>query len=256
MSFTLFSSTTTLTGSIALAAIFSLQTFEPAAAQTPRLPMAQAAPIAPGPIGCRITRDQIGVYQEPNLSETAVGILAQETTITLGSGSGNGWARIVAPQTGWVQAKFLRGNVATPCPPRQSSAAAVEQSDRAGAENASVSAGPGVTNPGITNPGATNPDAITPGVTNASTANTGSISRAVCAVLPEGGLIVRDRPSLDNSRVIGSIRPGNYTFQFARDRRVDPSERQWAYITAPAKGWVSTGIVNGGTNLSGAGCAS
>ena len=84
----------------------------------------------------------------------------------------------------------------------------------------------------------------------------GVISRAVCAVLPEEGLIVRDQPNLENSRIIGSIRPGNYTFQFTRDRRtMGQQQRQWAYITAPAKGWISTGIVGDGSNLAGEGCS-
>ena len=190
----------------------------------PSLTLAQAG-TSYAPVGCRITREQIGVYQEPNVAEAALGVLAKEETITLGTGSGNGWARIVAPETGWVQAKFLRGGDATPCPEGQKPLAPVSSAP------ASVTAEP-------------------------FPETEGGVTRAVCAVLPEGGLIVRDQPNLSGSRVIGSIRPGNYTFQFT-GRRTDAgdSQRQWAYITAPAKGWVSTGIVGGGANLSGEGCA-
>lgn len=194
----------------------------------PSLTLAQAGN-GYAPVGCRITRDQIGVYQEPNLAEAALGVLAKEETITLGTGSGNGWARIVAPQTGWVQAKFLRGGDATPCPAGQEPVVpTIAAPASVGNETAPVTASP----------------------------TEGGVTRAVCAVLPDGGLIVRDQPNLTESRVIGSIRPGNYTFQFTgRRTQAGTSQRQWAYITAPAKGWVSTGIVGGGANLSGEGCS-
>lgn len=236
MGFTLFPSTAGLTGLIVAATAITLPLMAPVQAQGAAGVVAQASGGASGPTGCRITRDQIGIYQEPNVSEAAVGILAEEMTITLGTGSGNGWARIVAPQTGWVQAKFLRGNAATPCPAgsKPTAAAPVES---------------------VTPPSA---ETHNNGTAVADTTPAGEseplVSRAVCAVLPDGGLIVRDQPNLANSRVIGAIRPGNYTFQFTRDRQV-VSERQWAYITAPAKGWVSTGIVGGGSNLSGEGCS-
>jgi len=225
--FTLFSKATGLTGLIITAAAIAPLLPTQAVAQA-ATPVAQAQAVdAYAPVGCRITRDQIGVYQEPNLSEAALGVLAKDDTIALGTGSGNGWARIVAPQTGWVQAKFLRGNSATPCPAGQAPASS---------PNSTVSAPPLAASP--------NPVAADP------------VSRAVCAVLPEAGLIVRDQPSLVDSRVIGSIRPGNYTFQFTRDRtETGEPKRQWAYITAPAKGWVSTGIVGDGSNLAGEGCA-
>lgn len=225
MGSTLFSTTIGLTGLISAAtAILS-----PAAvlAQTPQPTLAQASSYAPE--GCRITRGQIGVYQEPNLVDAALGVLAEDVTIALGTGSGNGWARIVAPQTGWVQAKFLRGDGTTPCP--------------VGLQPVSPPATPAP------------PSSAAP-ASSTSPAASGPVNRAVCAVLPEAGLIVRDQPSLVDSRVIGSIRPGNYTFQFTSDRQeVGELKRQWAYITAPAKGWISTGFVGGGSNLSGEGCS-
>lgn len=237
MGFTLFPTKVGLTGLIVASTVIILQPFTQVQAQvTPsQIPPSQVAPStlsqvmaqangSYSPVGCRITREQIGVYQEPNLTEAALGVLAEEVTIALGTGSGNGWARIVAPETGWVQAKFLRGDGATPCPAGQTAIA----------PQAPAAAAPAATAP----------------------ATTGQVSRAVCAVLPEAGLIVRDQPNLVDSRIIGSIRPGNYTFQFTSDRReLGEPKRQWAYITAPAKGWVSTGIVGGGANLSGEGCS-
>lgn len=232
MGFKLFSSTAGLTGLIVAAMAIPLHPLNQVQAQVipPLDPSALAqAGGSYAPVGCRITRDQIGVYQEPNVTEAALGVLAKDVAITLGTGSGNGWARIVAPETGWVQAKFLRGDGSTPCPAGQ---------------NLGIAAPPTPSN--TANTGAVAGSSNTPG----------PVSRAVCAVLPEGGLIVRDQPSLVDSRVIGSIRPGNYTFQFTRDRKeVGEPKRQWAYITAPAKGWVSTGIVGGGSNLSGEGCS-
>ncbi|NJN31107.1 MAG: hypothetical protein HC824_12255 [Synechococcales cyanobacterium RM1_1_8] len=203
---------------------------------------AQAAAQAPaaGPTGCRITLAQIGVYPEPNLTSDAVGILAKEVTVILGAGSGEGWARIVAPQAGWVQGQFLRGDRTTPCPPGQGSAAA------------------NLPSPTIPSPTGNRMPAPRPTPTaGGAIGENGSISRAVCAVLPEAGLIVRDQPSLEGSRVIGSIRPGNYTFQFTQRRASSPDVqglRQWVYITAPAKGWVSTGFGAEGGNLQGEGC--
>lgn len=188
-------------------------------------PMAQASSEAPR--GCRITRAQIGIYQEPNLNEAALGILTAEQTVTLGDGSGSGWARITAPQTGWVQAKFLRGDRNTPCP--------------AGMAPPSPSPVPAPVAAPVTEP----------------MASSGGVSRAVCQVKPEGGLILRDQPRLDNSRILGTIRPGNYTFQFTERRTTSPDpsgDRLWVYITAPAKGWISTGFASGGSNLAGAGC--
>ncbi len=237
MGFTLFSTATGLTGLIVAATAITPHPF--AQVQALEVPVAAPKALAQAtgsyrPVGCRITRDQIGVYQEPNVTEAALGVLAEEITVTLGTGSGNGWARIVDPKTGWVQAKFLRGDGATPCPASQAPVAPTPPSTISSSETA---------------PGGSTSSPTTPGAV-------GQVSRAVCAVLPEGGLIVRDQPDLVNSRVIGSIRPGNYTFQFTSARKeVGEPKRQWAYITAPAKGWVSTGIVGGGSNLSGEGCS-
>ncbi len=239
MSFTFFSTTTGLTGLIVAATAIIPHPFAQVQAQSATSNASHSQVLAQStgsyrPVGCRITQDQIGIYQEPNVTEAALGVVGKDVTITLGTGSGNGWARIVAPQTGWVQAKFLRGDGATPCPEGQVPVAPAPPD--------------AASNTGTT-PGSSTSPAVTPTAT-------AQVSRAVCAVLPEGGLIVRDRPNLLDSRVIGSIRPGNYTFQFTRDRKeIGEPKRQWAYITAPAKGWVSTGIVGGGSNLSGEGCS-
>ncbi|NJR69191.1 MAG: SH3 domain-containing protein [Synechococcales cyanobacterium CRU_2_2] len=182
--------------------------------------LAQADPIY-APEGCRITRERLGVYREPNTSEEATGILAKDVTVLLGSGSGDGWARIVSPRTGWVQGKFLRGGANTPCP------------------------------------AALRPPVPTPLTPSPPAPPTSRVVRAVCEVIPEEGLIVRDTPVVAASRVIGQIRPGSHTFQFSNQRQETETPeglRQWVYITAPAKGWISTGFTNGGSNLSGENC--
>ncbi len=189
--------------------------------------LAQASP-AYNPTGCRLTREAVGVYEEPNTTQTARGFLKPETAVTLGDGSGEGWARIVSPLTGWVQSKFLKLAKPTDC--------------------GTVVSGPGVT-PG-TAPATTVPTPPPP-------PSTQTAKQAVCTVIPEAGLVVRDMPNPENSRVIGSIRPGRYTFQFTERRLALESPeglRQWIYITAPAKGWISPGFVNGGSNLSGENC--
>lgn len=209
------------------------------------LPAAEAKTIAQGqpiyaPEGCRITRDRIGVYEEPNTAQNARGILQKGVTVLLGLGSGDGWARITGPQTGWVQAKFLKGGDKTPCP----------ASLKPVPSRPSATPSPSV--PAIPRPPL--PAQVTPPSSSSSPAR---IQRAVCEVIPESGLVVRDTPVTPSSRIIGQIRPGRHTFQFS-DRRLETETvegiRQWVYITAPAKGWISTGFAEGGANLSGNNC--
>ncbi len=180
------------------------------------------------PEGCRITRDRIGIYEEPNTAQRARGILQQGVTVLLGLGSGDGWARITGPETGWVQAKFLKGSDSTPCP-------------------ASLRPAPSIPQPPLPTEVGSPP----------STSSPARVQRAVCEVIPESGLVVRDTPVTPSSRIIGQIRPGRHTFQFS-DRRLETETteglRQWVYITAPAKGWISTGFAGGGSNLSGSNC--
>lgn len=229
--------------------------------------LAQAASADYAPRGCRVTRDRVGIYAEPNNLEESRGLLEKDVTVLLGSGSGPGWARIVAPETGWIQSKFLRGNANTVCPPGFE--ASFENSGEGSGENSGAS--PVTPRRGRTIDDLPRP--VTPPILSRpprpviqqpaniqvppSSGSVARVTRSLCEVIPEEGLIVRDTPTTVSSRVIGNIQAGRYTFQFS-DRRLELETpeglRQWVYITAPAKGWISTGFVNGGSNLLGEGC--
>lgn len=204
-----------------------------AQAQTPA---PTAAPTATTPTGCRIVRTQAGVYSEPNTSKEAVATLKVDTIVTLGTGTGNGWARITLPSIGWIQAVNLKGNNDTLCTKPTTPA-------------------PAPTKPA---PAPTPKPAPTPAPKPAPKPTGPIVGSATCDVTATPGLVIRDKPNFTDSKVIGSLATGRYSFQFT-DKRVslqtDRGMREWVYITGPSTGWISTGFTDGaGSNLSGQGC--
>ena len=230
--------------------------------------LAQTLPEDYAPSGCRVARDRVGIYAEPSTLAESRGFLEQDDVVLLGSGSGPGWARIVAPETGWIQSKFLRGSTNTVCPPdlRQ----AIEEDEVRGVpdnqpnRNRTPEGLPKPVTPPIQPQAPKLPIQRSVNVqVPASVPAPGQgrvtrVARAICEVLPEEGLVVRDMPNTTSSRMIGNIQAGRYTFQFSNrrvERETSEGLREWIYITAPAKGWISSGFVNGGSNLQGEGCS-
>ncbi len=208
-----------------------------AIAQTPA-----PSPPASTPTGCRIVRTQAGVYSEPNTSKDAVATLKLDTIVTLGTGTGNGWARITLPSIGWVQAANLKGNNDTLC----------------------SKPAPTPTPAPTPKPTPAPTPKPTPKPTPAPTPKPAPkpsgpiVGSATCDVTATPGLVIRDKPNFTDSKVIGSLATGRYSFQFT-DKRVslqtDRGMREWVYITGPSTGWISTGFTDGaGSNLSGQGC--
>ncbi|MFM7427560.1 MAG: hypothetical protein ACKO7W_21610 [Elainella sp.] len=207
---------------------------------TERLPaglIAQAAqpnPVPAAETGCRQTNATTGLYAQPSLDSSSRAILSSGQTVRLELlGTGTGWARVIAPATGWVESRYLS-------PP-------------------TVCTGLGTALPAA--------QIIAPGMPLASGASTPLPAAApqtvptvlaVCEVLPTEGLVVRSEPTISPGTALYTIPKGVHQFQFTNDHLTSHSNngtaRHWAYITAPYPGWISLGAVGGSFNLGGKEC--
>ncbi|HEY9700002.1 MAG TPA: hypothetical protein V6D10_22275 [Trichocoleus sp.] len=96
---------------------------------------------------------------------------------------------------------------------------------------------------------------LAPAIPFTSAPATPTIVAVTCDVLPAEGLIVRTQP--DTGTGLYTLPQGTYNFQFTGATRTVPSpegQRRWAYIVSPYQGWISVGVVNGGSNLGGRTC--
>jgi hypothetical protein len=181
-----------------------------ATAQTPQANIAEGR--------CYLTLQQVGVYREPNAQSAAVSVLPANASITLGSGSGQGWLRVAEPVVGWLQATALQPAQASRC-------------------TAVVPAVP------------SNPSPALPLVT------TGPVS---CQVVAPEGLAIRNLPVIADRTVTAILPPNTYRFQFTDRQvqlNTNGTQRDWVYINAPQVGWIWT-RVTGTTQatLGGQGC--
>lgn len=78
----------------------------PAAIQTVPLLLVQATTATEGE--CRLVNRQMGIYEEPRVDSPSLGIVPPDQVVLLGQGSDRGWARILAPTVGWIDASNLR----------------------------------------------------------------------------------------------------------------------------------------------------
>jgi hypothetical protein len=69
---------------------------------------ATAVQIAQAAGECRLVNRQMGIYQEPRTDSASLGLIQDGDVVVLGTGSDSGWARIVQPTVGWVDARNLR----------------------------------------------------------------------------------------------------------------------------------------------------
>ncbi|MBF2078752.1 MAG: hypothetical protein IGR76_09575 [Synechococcales cyanobacterium T60_A2020_003] len=197
---------------------------------------------------CRRADVQIGIYQEPNATSPAVGVIGAGDYMRLGSGSGGGWVRITAPAIGWVEAKYLLGNDSTPCPPSLRPATPTPEPD---VSEPGTPAFPPANQPSTSPPPSAiveAPDASEPLVTRVAT----------CRVTPQSGLVVRSRPLILSITAIGTLPSGLQTIEFTdRTLTTETAEgtRQWVYILSPQEGWISPGFVGDNSNLVGSGCS-
>ena len=195
--------------------------------------------------GCRQTNALTGIYVQPSLESSSRGILASGQTVRLEvTSSGTGWARVVEPLIGWVEAKYL-----TPATACTGFTASTPQSV---AQPASQPTQPS-DQPTPTRPQGSYSATVTPGTVTPGT----SPVTATCDVLPAEGLIVRSEPTTTSGTVLQTIPKGTYQFQFTSDHVRSHSgeiERDWAYITAPYQGCIAVGIVGGQFNLGGKAC--
>lgn len=198
---------------------------------------------------CRRSAEQIGIYQEPNTTSTAVGIVTENGYIRIGSGSGNGWIRVTAPEVGWVESRYLLGNDSTPCPaefreiPTETVPTETEPAQP-----------PIVTTEQPTPPDNTDPvpPQSTPGEGEEVTTRT-----ADCRVTPPEGLVVRSRPIIIATTYVGTIPTGIQTIEFTNrtlTTETTDGTRQWVYILSPIEGWISPGFLGSTLNLVGEDC--
>jgi hypothetical protein len=68
--------------------------------------LAQATPEIEGE--CRLVNRQMGIYEEPRVDSPSLGVVPPDQVVLLGRGSDRGWARILAPTVGWIDASNLR----------------------------------------------------------------------------------------------------------------------------------------------------
>ena len=241
--------------------------------------------------GCRQTNAVTGVYLQPDLTGASAGVLPAGETIRLQVlGTGTGWARISEPVVGWVEAKYL--TPATPCAAptayRQiNQAPAANPPITTTPQAASTSAPTQRTFPQPANPPVTTarssvtvPDlpssqqpvpqsqfpqpqapvaarSTAPAIPSTNSATAPTVVTVTCDVLPVEGLVVRNQPDLATGTGLYTIPQGTHNFQFTGATRTIPSpegQRRWAYILAPYQGWISVGMLNGGTNLGGRTC--
>lgn len=242
--------------------------------------------------GCRQTNAVTGIYLQPDLTSTSAGILPAGETIRLQVlGTGTGWARISEPAVGWVEAKYLTPTA--PCaaptayrqinpspvvnppvitaPQAASTPTPTQRSFPQPATPPVIPARSAVTVPDLPSPQQPiaqsqfpqpqSPVAVrsaAPAVplTN-NPAATPTIISVTCDVLPTEGLVVRNQPDLATGTGLYTIPQGTHNFQFTGTTRTVASpegQRRWAYILAPYQGWISVGMLNGGTNLGGRTC--
>lgn len=162
-----------------------------------------------------------------------------ETRIVEETNGNRRWAKISAPNEGWITLG-LEGGEPTLGGCNQTIAQLFPASNAAA-------------NPGSGNP-VSGPVANSGGVTTGETA---VLPAVTCRVVPESGLTVRSQPSVNPQTYLSTLAPGVYTFQFTNETHtVNTTEGmlQWVFITAPAEGWISLGIRGGLSNLDGEEC--
>lgn len=178
---------------------------------------------------CRRTNTLTGIYVQPSLESSSRGILASGQTVRLEvTGAGTGWARVIEPLIGWVEAKYL-----TPAACSGFAAVAQPVAQPAVIQSASPAASPTIS------------PTISP------------TAAVTCDVLPAEGLIVRSEPTTTGNTALQTIPKGTYQFQFTREHvrsHAGEIQRDWAYITAPYQGWIAIGVVGGQFNLGGKSC--
>ena len=166
---------------------------------------------------CRAAKRDIFIYRERNTSESHRS-LQRDEPVTLADEGRNGWIGISSPTTGFVQVADLKlcaeaSNSApeTPAEPEQ---------------------------PEIPEPEKPAPPAIEP-----------EQNQLCRQVIIQQGLIVREEPSLEGN-IVGSIAyPQEVTVKTENgEQTID--DRVWVAITAPIRGWVSSGV-GGVVNLGG-----
>lgn len=207
--------------------------------QVAQIAQYRPVPTAPAPAetGCRQTNATTGLYAQPSLDSSSRAILSSGQTVQLELlGTGTGWARVVAPATGWVESRYL--SPPTACTGLSAALPAAQ-----------------VIAPGLPAQPAPAPTLPTAQPIPSQTVPTVA---AVCEVLPTEGLVVRSEPTITPGTALYTIPKGVHQFQFTTDHITSHSNngvaRHWAYITAPYPGWISLGAVGGSFNLGGKEC--
>jgi hypothetical protein len=187
---------------------------------------------------CRLVNRQIGIYVEPNVFSESLGVLPEEEIVVLGNGSGRGWARIIHPTIGWIDARNL-GPVRCPAD------LANLEPPRAPAPFPSPMPQPApqpMPQPGVPDPGSPDsfpqPDSVSVG--------------GMCAVVTyrgEEGLAIRTRPDA-SARSTGSLSFSQPAVQLTGSEFREPGGRLWVELATG--GWIAATGPTGassGTNI-------
>ncbi|MDJ1183106.1 SH3 domain-containing protein [Roseofilum casamattae] len=206
---------------IAIATLIALSGLGIPQASIARSPSSEI--IARGLAGqCRAAKRDIFIYRERNTSESHRS-LQRDEPVTLADEGSNGWIAISSPTTGFVEVADLKS---------------CAEASNSGAETPAEPEQPEIPETPEPEKPAPSPPATEP-----------EQNRLCRQVIIQEGLIVREEPSLEANSVGSIAYPQEVTVKAENgERTID--ERVWVAITAPIRGWVSSGV-GGVVNLGG-----